>query len=98
MIFCGPGAVALPPADTVAGAVAARVARGLPPPVFLLVPGMGALIRDGAPAGALAVARCLGDVLARLPEGAQPIWLSTAQEAALLDWDAEKYRQALNAG
>lgn len=98
VIFCGPGALALAPEDTAEAAAAAQVARGLPPPVFLLVPGAGALIRQGATAGAQALVRCLGDVLARLPEGAVPRWLNAAQNAELLDWDAEKYRQALNAG
>jgi len=44
----------------------------------------------------LALAQCLGDVLLRLPERT-PVQIITAeQNAELLDWDAEKYRQALN--
>ncbi len=41
--------------------------------------------------------RCLSDLLARLPEGwtAEPI--GPDAEDALLDWDAERYRQALAA-
>lgn len=97
VIFCGPGVVSLDAGETPAQAVARRQAQGLPAPVFLLVPGAGALIRDGASAGALALARCLGDVLARLPEGAAVVHLTGADNAALLDWDAEKYRQTLNA-
>jgi hypothetical protein len=41
--------------------------------------------------------RCLSDVLARLPEGWEPEPIGTQAEAELLDWDAEKYRQALAA-
>ncbi|MBX2854750.1 MAG: hypothetical protein KTR21_07170, partial [Rhodobacteraceae bacterium] len=45
----------------------------------------------------LALARALGDVAARIEPGAALNRLSDAQEAELLDWDAEKYRQALEA-
>jgi rhamnose utilization protein RhaD (predicted bifunctional aldolase and dehydrogenase) len=86
-VFCGPGALA-----------AARRPTGLDPPPFLLVSGAGALAREEAPANAQALARCLGDVLARLAEGAAVAHLTPAQEAELLDWDAEKYRRALHAG
>ncbi len=88
VIFCGVGATALdgPVPDPAEG------------PPFLLVPGRGALVRPGASAGAVALARCLGDVLMRVPGDAVLNYLTAAENAALLDWDAEKYRQALNAG
>jgi hypothetical protein len=35
-------------------------------------------------------------VLLRLPQGALPRALSIDENAELLDWDAEKYRQALD--
>ncbi len=98
VIFCGPAAVALSQGETVAHAVDRRLAAGLPPPVFLLVPGEGALIAHGVSAGAQALIRCLGDVLMRLPEGTDVTHLSRPQDLELLDWDAEKYRQSLNAG
>ena len=97
VIFCGVGALALGPQETAEAVAAKRQSQGLPAPVFLLVPGIGALIRADASPGALALSRCLGDVLARLPPGGQPLWLSDAQNADLLNWDAEKYRQSLNA-
>ncbi len=87
VIFCGVGATALG-----AGEIAAA---GGPP--FLLVPGVGALIARDASAGALALSRCLGDVLARVPQEAELIYLTPAENAELIDWDAEKYRRALNA-
>ena len=43
------------------------------------------------------MARCLGDVLARVGEDAIPRYLTDAEVVELTDWDAEKYRQALNA-
>jgi rhamnose utilization protein RhaD (predicted bifunctional aldolase and dehydrogenase) len=68
---------------------------GTPP--FLLVSGVGALLRDDASEGARAMARCLGDVLARVAEDAIPRYLTDDEVRELTNWDAEKYRQALNA-
>ncbi|NBE08164.1 class II aldolase/adducin family protein [Paragemmobacter ruber] len=98
VVFCGVGAPVLGEGDTPAQAAARIAARGLPRPAFLLVPGQGALIARDASAGAEALTRCLGDVLARLPEGAEVAPLTDAQNAELLNWDAEKYRQSLNVG
>lgn len=98
VIFCGVGAHALAPAETPGAAVARVTAQGLPAPAFVLCPGQGALIRADATAGAQALTRCLGDVLVRLAPAASVAVLDDAQNAELLDWDAEKYRQALNAG
>ncbi len=91
VIFCGVGAVALKPDET-----PSHAGNRQPAPVFLLVPGLGALIRSDASKGAQALARCLGDVLARVPEDATVQCLTDAENADLLNWDAEKYRQALN--
>ncbi|MEM9438514.1 MAG: class II aldolase/adducin family protein [Pseudomonadota bacterium] len=57
----------------------------------------GVLLRDDATDAQRAMLTCLSDVLRRLPEdwSAEPI--GEAAEAELLDWDAEKYRQALAA-
>ena len=43
------------------------------------------------------MARCLGDVLARVAQDAIPRYLTNDEVGELTDWDAEKYRQALNA-
>jgi len=98
VIFCGSGAAAARPGETAQDVAGRRLNDGLPPPVFVLVPGVGALIRSDASGGAEALTRCLGDVLSRLREGAAVIHLSAAQDRELIDWDAEKYRKALNAG
>jgi len=85
VIFCGVGALAAetpPEGDT---------------PPFVLIPGKGALLRAEVSVGAQALARCLGDVLLRVPEGAELRYLTLEENGELLDWDAEKYRQALNA-
>jgi rhamnose utilization protein RhaD (predicted bifunctional aldolase and dehydrogenase) len=97
VIFCGISATALGAGETVTQAVARVTDAGWPAPAFILVPSEGALIRHDATEGARALAQCLGDVLMRVPHGAQANPLSAAENAELLNWDAEKYRQALNA-
>lgn len=87
VIFCGVGAtVAEPPLPDAKDA-----------PVFVLIAGRGAVCRKDASAGALALMDCLGDVLMRVPGDASLNYLTLEQNGELLDWDAEKYRQALNA-
>lgn len=68
-----------------------------PAPALVLVGGAGALLRADLGAGAEEMAACLGLVLPRLDPAAPLTVLGPAQEAELLDWDAEKYRQSLNA-
>lgn len=63
----------------------------------ILFPGLGALLRDDVGAGADAMARCLADVATRIPQGAPLRYLSAAENLELTDWDAEKYRQKLEA-
>jgi rhamnose utilization protein RhaD (predicted bifunctional aldolase and dehydrogenase) len=66
-------------------------------PAAILVSGQGVLIRRDATSSQNAMLKCLSDVLLRLPKDwtAEPI--GAEAEAELLDWDAEKYRQALAA-
>lgn len=66
-------------------------------PAAVLRPGQGVLIRDGATSSQKAMLRCLKDVLARLPEDWTVDPIGAEAEAELLNWDAEKYRQALAA-
>jgi len=63
----------------------------------IIVPRLGVAIRSGATSAQKAMVRCLADVLTRVPPewSIEPIGLQA--EAELLDWDAEKYRQALAA-
>lgn len=63
-----------------------------------VAPGAGVLLRRDASAGATALARCLADVSARLGPADDITALSSAEEAELLGWDAEKYRRALEPG
>ncbi|MGR3484347.1 MAG: class II aldolase/adducin family protein [Paracoccaceae bacterium] len=61
-----------------------------------LAPGGVAIRTDATPAQA-AMARCAWDVLSRTLGRWTPLPIGPRAEAALLDWDAEKYRQALAA-
>lgn len=70
--------------------------KNLPPPVMLVVEGLGVLFHKNASAGAVAMAGCLAEVLRRC-DGSTPLhYLTAADEQALLGWDAEKYRQSMN--
>jgi rhamnose utilization protein RhaD (predicted bifunctional aldolase and dehydrogenase) len=93
MVFLGPGIVETEGAETAADA-ARRAGRPAAP--FVVAPGLGVLMHDAASASARALARCLADVASRFSAD-DPIDPLTAQdEARLLDWDAEKYRQSLD--
>lgn len=63
---------------------------------LLLVSGLGVLIRQDAGRGAEQMVRCLALVLPRIDSDAPVVYLSAAQEAELLGWDAEKHRQSLD--
>lgn len=76
-------------------ALPAKDHAGAPP--VILREGKGVLIREGATSSQRAMLRCLSDVLARLPSGWVPRPIGADAEGALLNWDAEKYRQALAA-
>jgi rhamnose utilization protein RhaD (predicted bifunctional aldolase and dehydrogenase) len=91
VIFLGEALAIAAPDET-----AADVARQNPDAPIILFPGKGVLVRRDINAGALAMARCFADVAARIPEGARLRYLTAAENAELLGWDAEKYRQALN--
>jgi rhamnose utilization protein RhaD (predicted bifunctional aldolase and dehydrogenase) len=92
VIFLGEG-ISVAGAGEDADAVVARL--GLSPPLIVF-PGEGVLMRADANAGADAMARCLADVCTRVPAGAPVRYLSAEEHQQLTNWDAEKYRQALN--
>ena len=55
----------------------------------------GAFLPDDASVSAVAMVRCLAHVLHRIPPDRELRHLDSRDELALMDWDAEKYRQAL---
>ena len=60
----------------------------------ILSEGVGIMLRTDASSSQRAMLRCLSDVLGRLPEEWSASPIGPAAEAELLNWDAEKYRQA----
>jgi rhamnose utilization protein RhaD (predicted bifunctional aldolase and dehydrogenase) len=91
VVFLGAGARVLSPEDSIT-----EVSARQPMPAFLLVPEAGMLVRRGLGDDAMALLRCLGLVLARLPDEAHVSYLAPEEERMLLDWDAEKYRASLS--
>jgi rhamnose utilization protein RhaD (predicted bifunctional aldolase and dehydrogenase) len=96
VVFLGPAMRALSTGERIADVVAANAAADLPPPVALLVPGAGAIMRSDIQPGAEAMLVCLALVAERLPADARISYVPADEERALLDWDAEKYRKALS--
>lgn len=59
--------------------------------------GQGIAVRHDATDAQKAMVQCVGDLLMRLPADWTPTAIGAQAEAELLNWDAEKYRQALAA-
>ncbi|MDE0210346.1 MAG: class II aldolase/adducin family protein [Boseongicola sp.] len=81
VIFLGPGGL---PVDGHTGTCPA-----------ILSEGVGIALRTDASSSQRAMLRCLSDVLGRLPKEWSASPIGPQAEAELLNWDAEKYRQAL---
>ncbi len=96
VIFLGVGSVVAGEGENVEDVCKRAEQSGLPMPVSIVFPEKGTLMSANANAGAEALARCLADVTLRIPAGTGLNYLSDAENAELLSWDAEKYRQALN--
>ncbi len=95
VVFLGPALPILAEGESLAAKIAGAEAMNFPRPVAVLVPGKGAVIRNDATAGAEAMLTCLALVTSRLPLEAAVEYLSPNQEQALLNWDAERYRQQM---
>jgi rhamnose utilization protein RhaD (predicted bifunctional aldolase and dehydrogenase) len=94
VIFLGPGIVIAP--DIESGAKARPAGGRDAPPAMIVIPGVGIVMHRSATNAADALARCLADVVARVPAGADIVRLTPAQEYELTHWEAEKYRQSLD--
>lgn len=97
VIFLGPALPALAEGEDFAALTGRVAAERRPPPVAVLVSGKGAIIRTNASEAAQALLTCLALVVARLPVDAAVEYLPPAKEQALLNWDAEHYRQQMTA-
>ena len=60
-----------------------------------LVPGVGVILLPAATAATEAMLRAQAEVYLRIPPGTAVNLLSDSQCAELINWDAEKYRKAL---
>jgi rhamnose utilization protein RhaD (predicted bifunctional aldolase and dehydrogenase) len=94
VVFLGPGIVIT---ETGERAVDASRRCGRLKVPLVVVPGAGVLVQEAATPGARAMIRCLADVTSRLTSDDPVAPLSADDEAQLLNWDAEKYRQSLDA-
>jgi rhamnose utilization protein RhaD (predicted bifunctional aldolase and dehydrogenase) len=59
------------------------------------IPGKGVLIHKNAKPAVEPMLRCVADVFGRVTDPTTLLPLSPTEIAALLDWDAEKYRQSI---
>lgn len=98
VIFLGPGSIIARDGEDASHVRSRLIASGAPEPVSILFPGLGVLMHRKATENALVMAHCLSDVTARIPKDAKLNYLTEEDHGALLNWDAEKYRQALAAG
>jgi rhamnose utilization protein RhaD (predicted bifunctional aldolase and dehydrogenase) len=97
VVFLGAG-IAVVEADETPKLAAERIGRaGRPEPKLVVVPGKGVLLPGDATPAMHAMARCLADVARRLKPEDPVRTLTLEEELALVNWDAEKYRQALPA-
>ena len=91
VVFLGP---ALPQASISGDQIDMIAERPFP---ALLVPNIGVFIKSEATPAQHAMLQCLYDVLGRIPDDWDIEAIGSEAEARLLNWDAEKYRQALAA-
>ncbi|MGQ3281023.1 MAG: class II aldolase/adducin family protein, partial [Shinella sp.] len=96
VIFLGTEIGLLADGETAKAYTDERRSRDLPVPKMLLVPGYGVLLANELTAGGRVMARCLAEVVSRIPEGASVAYLKPEQEHELTHWEAEQYRQALD--
>ena len=69
--------------------------EGRRPPLMMALPGLGVVLHRSTSKNAEAMARCLADVAARIPDEAPVRVLTGAEEQELMNWEAEAYRQSI---
>lgn len=92
VVFLGPGLAM----GTLAGG-RLEAPRSPSPLPMLALPGVGILLHRSASKNAEAMALCLAEVAARIPEEAPIRALTAVEERELMNWEAETYRQSLAA-
>ncbi|SMC49034.1 class II aldolase/adducin family protein [Rhizobium sp. RU36D] len=96
VVFLGAEIGVLAEGQAVRDYVAGRRSQGSAVPKMLLAPGQGVLLANELTAGGRVMARCLAEVVGRIPDAVSPVYLNAAQEYELTHWEAEQYRQALD--
>jgi rhamnose utilization protein RhaD (predicted bifunctional aldolase and dehydrogenase) len=96
VVFLGAGSHVARAGESAKTIEIAAYRANLPAPVSILFPRKGVLMRGDADRGAEAMAACLSEVTSRIAQDAPIRHLSLEENAELLNWDAEKYRQDLN--
>jgi rhamnose utilization protein RhaD (predicted bifunctional aldolase and dehydrogenase) len=91
VVFLGPG---LAEAFVDGGRLRAPP-EGRRPSLLMALPGLGVVLHRSTSKNAEAMARCLADVAARIPEEAPIRVLTSAEEQELMNWEAETYRQSI---
>jgi rhamnose utilization protein RhaD (predicted bifunctional aldolase and dehydrogenase) len=94
VVFLGPGVFVLARDEDLEQGMKRAKAEGLEPRI-VLVPGKGVLVHRQSVAAVEPMARCLADVTARIDHDEPVHALSERDVDALVNWDAEKYRQSL---
>ena len=97
VLFIGPDVATITDqqnADSVLEEAARRYGK---PPVAFLLKGRAAYKRADCSQTEREMLQCLGDVMVRTTADVQLSFLTQEDCAALLNWDAETYRQQLNA-
>lgn len=82
--------------QSLSGLLDGMVGRGLPTPKMIVVAGKGVLLSKDLTVGGEVMARCLAEVVTRIPAGETVCYLDEIQEYELTHWEAEQYRQALD--
>ena len=95
VIFLGDGSVVADADETVQQVLTRLQNDGLDAPVSILFPTFGTLMREDASPGQEALAQCLSDVCLRIPADASLKCLNEVDVDALMNWEAEHYRQQL---
>jgi rhamnose utilization protein RhaD (predicted bifunctional aldolase and dehydrogenase) len=70
--------------------------RDTPMPKMVVAPGKGVLLSETLTPGGAVMARCLADVVTRIPDNAAIAYIGADAEYELTHWEAEQYRQALD--
>jgi rhamnose utilization protein RhaD (predicted bifunctional aldolase and dehydrogenase) len=91
VVFLGPGLMEA----SVDGGYLRALSEGRRPPLMMALPGLGVVLHRSTSKNAEAMARCLADVAARIPQEAQIRVLTSAEEQELMNWEAETYRQSV---